>query len=63
MVIDSTSTYIINVYLRKASVVDNMIAMMEKYTNNLEDIVAERTEQLQEEKVKTDALLYRMLPW
>ncbi|XP_060604135.1 atrial natriuretic peptide receptor 1-like [Ruditapes philippinarum] len=47
---------------KKASVVDNMIAMMEKYTNNLEDIVAERTEQLQEEKVKTDALLYRMLP-
>ena len=50
------------VHLRKASVVDNMIAMMEKYTNNLEDIVAERTEQLQEEKLKTDALLYRMLP-
>lgn len=50
------------VVCRKTSVVDNMIAMMEKYTNNLEDIVAERTEQLQEEKVKTDALLYRMLP-
>ena len=49
-------------YCRKASVVDNMIAMMERYTNNLEDIVAERTEQLQEEKRKTDALLYRMLP-
>ncbi|XP_053384831.1 atrial natriuretic peptide receptor 1-like [Mercenaria mercenaria] len=47
---------------KKASVVDNMIAMMEKYTNNLEEIVAERTEQLQEEKLKTDALLYRMLP-
>ena len=42
--------------------VDNMIAMMERYTNNLEDIVAERTEQLEEEKRKTDALLYRMLP-
>ena len=39
-----------------------MIAMMERYTNNLEDIVTERTEQLQEEKRKTDALLYRMLP-
>ena len=39
-----------------------MIAMMEKYTNNLEEIVAERTQQLQEEKIKTDALLYRMLP-
>ncbi|KAH3891200.1 hypothetical protein DPMN_015290 [Dreissena polymorpha] len=47
---------------KKASMVDNMMAMMEKYTNNLEEIVAERTEQLQDEKRKTDALLYRMLP-
>lgn len=39
-----------------------MIAMMEKYTNNLEEVVAERTEQLQEEKRKTDELLFRMLP-
>ncbi|XP_052799084.1 atrial natriuretic peptide receptor 1-like [Mya arenaria] len=51
----------INPY-KKANVVDNMMAMMEKYTTNLEDIVTERTEQLQEEKRKTDALLYRMLP-
>ncbi|XP_052801553.1 atrial natriuretic peptide receptor 1-like isoform X2 [Mya arenaria] len=51
----------INPY-KKASMVDNMMAMMEKYTTNLEDIVTERTEQLQEEKQKTDALLYRMLP-
>jgi hypothetical protein len=41
---------------------DNMIAMMEKYTDHLEDIVQERTQQLEEEKMKTDALLYRMLP-
>ena len=41
---------------------DNMILMMEKYTNDLEDIVAQRTGQLQEEKRKTEALLYRMLP-
>lgn len=39
-----------------------MVVMMEKYSNQLEEIVAERTEQLQEEKRKTDALLYRMLP-
>lgn len=42
--------------------VDNMISMMEKYTNNLEGLVAERTKQLQEEKQKTDKLLYSMLP-
>jgi len=39
-----------------------MIAKMEKYTDNLEDIVTERTAQLQDEKRKTEALLYRMLP-
>ena len=50
------------VLFRKSNVVDNMIHMMEKYTNNLEDIVAERTGQLEEEKRKTEALLYRMLP-
>ena len=41
---------------------DNMIAMMEKYTDHLEETVLERTQQLEEEKLKTDALLYRMLP-
>lgn len=36
--------------------------MMEKYTNNLEDIVNERTRLLYEEKRKTEDLLNRMLP-
>lgn len=39
-----------------------MITMMEKYTDHLEDIVAERTSELAAEKAKTDELLYRMLP-
>ena len=41
---------------------DHMLMMMEKYTDNLEDIVADRTRQLREEKLKTDTLLYKMLP-
>jgi hypothetical protein len=36
--------------------------MMEKYADNLEELVMERTGQLIEEKKKTDALLERMLP-
>jgi len=41
---------------------DNMLRMMEKYANNLEEVISERTRQLMEEKKKADALLYRMLP-
>ena len=47
---------------REINIMDNMIAMMEKYTDHLEETVLERTQQLEEEKLKTDALLYRMLP-
>lgn len=39
-----------------------MLAIMEKHANNLENQVAERTRLLTEEKKKTDALLYSMLP-
>ena len=39
-----------------------MIAIMEKYATNLEDIVEERTDQLQEEKKRTEELLHQMLP-
>ena len=46
----------------KSNIMDNMIAMLEKYADNLEEIVGERTAQLEEEKKKTEALLDRMLP-
>lgn len=41
---------------------DNMIQMLEAYSNNLEQLVTERTEELALEKQKTDRLLYNMLP-
>ncbi|XP_014478817.1 PREDICTED: guanylate cyclase 32E isoform X2 [Dinoponera quadriceps] len=46
----------------KANIFDNMMSLMEQYANNLEALVDERTDQLTEEKKKTDALLYEMLP-
>ncbi len=41
---------------------DNMIQMLEKYANNLEGIVDQRTSELLEEKKKTEELLHNMLP-
>ncbi|KAJ8303918.1 hypothetical protein KUTeg_017501 [Tegillarca granosa] len=47
---------------RQTNIVDNMIVMLEKYSNNLEELVEQRTTELVEEKKKTDALLYSLLP-
>ncbi|XP_026671236.1 uncharacterized protein LOC108627232 isoform X2 [Ceratina calcarata] len=47
---------------RKVNIVDTMFQMLEKYSNNLEELIRERTEQLDMEKKKTEQLLNRMLP-
>ncbi|ESO00154.1 hypothetical protein HELRODRAFT_83244, partial [Helobdella robusta] len=44
------------------SILDTVMKMMEKYAQNLEESVEERTRQLLEEKKKTDELLYKLLP-
>ena len=41
---------------------DSMIQKLEKYADNLENIVQQRTAELIDEKQKTDMLLHRMLP-
>lgn len=46
----------------KPNIFDNMLAIMEKYSYNLEELVRERTEQLSQEKKRTEELLHEMLP-
>ena len=47
---------------RDVDIMSSLIEKLEKYANNLEEIVNHRTAELVVEKKKTDALLYRMLP-
>ena len=47
---------------RASNVVDNMIQMMEKYSTNLEQLISERMKEVEEEKKRSDMLLYKMLP-
>ncbi len=47
---------------RKVNIVDLMFKMIEQYTNNLEDLVKEKTLKLEEEKKLTEKLLSEMLP-
>ena len=47
---------------RSQNIVDQMIKMLEKYSNDLEELVHQRTTQLFEEKQMVENLLHRMLP-
>ncbi|XP_072126994.1 retinal guanylyl cyclase 2-like isoform X1 [Mobula birostris] len=47
---------------RKTNIIDSMLRMLEQYSSNLEDLITERTEELEIEKQKTEKLLTQMLP-
>ena len=46
----------------KGSLVDNMVKLLERYTENLEGIVKERTAELEVEKQRSELLLRQILP-
>ncbi|KAF5915386.1 hypothetical protein HPG69_012139 [Diceros bicornis minor] len=47
---------------KKTSVANSMLQMLEKYFQNLEDLIQEQTEELELERQKTERLLRQMLP-
>ena len=47
---------------RGSNIIENMVSMMEKHANHLEQLAEERTRQLNEEKERTEKLLNRLLP-
>ncbi|TSK49648.1 Retinal guanylyl cyclase 2 [Bagarius yarrelli] len=47
---------------KKTNIIDSMLRMLEQYSSNLEDLIRERTEELEIEKQRTEKLLSEMLP-
>ncbi|XP_071757142.2 retinal guanylyl cyclase 1 [Centroberyx gerrardi] len=47
---------------KKTNIIDSMLRMLEQYSSNLEDLIRERTEELEVERHKTDNLVAQMLP-
>ncbi|XP_045131780.1 receptor-type guanylate cyclase Gyc76C-like isoform X2 [Portunus trituberculatus] len=47
---------------KRGNLMDHMMQMMEQYSKNLEELVANRTQALRDEEKRTKDLLHRMLP-
>ena len=45
-----------------SNILDNLLSRMERYADNLESLVEERTQDYLEEKRKCEELLYELLP-
>lgn len=48
--------------MSSSNFIDNLLKRMEAYSKNLEDLVEEKTQTIVEEKMKTEELLYQLLP-
>ncbi|PAV71037.1 hypothetical protein WR25_19954 isoform F [Diploscapter pachys] len=46
----------------KDNLADNIMALFDRYTNNLEGLVKEKTQELEEEKIRNENLLLQLLP-
>ncbi|CAB3400613.1 unnamed protein product [Caenorhabditis bovis] len=46
----------------KGNIADNIMQLLDRYRNNLEDVIKERTEQLEDEKKRNENLLLQLLP-
>ncbi|CAL8241074.1 unnamed protein product [Merluccius merluccius] len=47
---------------RRANIIDSMLRMLEQYSSNLEDLIRERTDELEIERNKTEKLISQLLP-
>uniref|UniRef100_A0A8C6LKM9 Guanylate cyclase n=1 Tax=Nothobranchius furzeri TaxID=105023 RepID=A0A8C6LKM9_NOTFU len=47
---------------RRANIIDSMLRMLEQYSSNLEDLIRERTDELEVERNKTEKLVGQLLP-
>uniref|UniRef100_A0A8C5CPA3 Guanylate cyclase n=1 Tax=Gadus morhua TaxID=8049 RepID=A0A8C5CPA3_GADMO len=47
---------------KKPHIIDSMLRMLEQYSSNLEDLIKERTDELEIERKKTDKLISQLLP-
>lgn len=46
----------------KGNIADNIMNLLDRYRNNLEDVIKERTEQLEDERKRNESLLLQLLP-
>ncbi|XP_075891295.1 retinal guanylyl cyclase 2-like [Nelusetta ayraudi] len=47
---------------KRANIIDSMLRMLEQYSSNLEDLIRERTDELEVERTKTEKLVGQLLP-